>query len=312
MYNDTIKAENKIITNEDLFEIFQLMGETLKKYQKISKVEEQRNAMLDYSYQEYSFKDEGSKMKVIVDFYDNTNITFDNYDNFASIFYSRIEEIKSMSIYYSLYYNVVTPVPNRTRTYYSQSITMYINENKMDIELKLSSEDQKLYEIYELIKNKILNAKEKYDVVIRKKSSITNTVALSSGIIPGLILSVILLFVPSLNTIFFKGFVVFPICSLLVAFVIGTMIASGKLDKYYETIMPEKKYAGYSNGKSVYKDDLEKFLGTSEILIGNKVNNLKNREQIMEEYNSAKNFLPIGLMLLLVASLLVILIGLFI
>ena len=55
MYNDTIKAENKIITNEDLFEIFQLMGETLKKYQKISKVEEQRNAMLDYSYQEYSF-----------------------------------------------------------------------------------------------------------------------------------------------------------------------------------------------------------------------------------------------------------------
>ena len=38
MYNDTIKAENKIITNEDLFEIFQLMGETLKKYQKIAKI----------------------------------------------------------------------------------------------------------------------------------------------------------------------------------------------------------------------------------------------------------------------------------
>lgn len=313
MYNDTIKAENKIITNEDLFEIFQLMGETLKKYLKISKAEEQRNAMVDYSNQEYSFKDEGSKMKVTVDFYDNTNITFDNYDNFASIFYSRVEEIRSMSVYYNLYYNVVTPVPNRTRTHYSQSITMYINDNKMDIELKLSSEDQKLYEIYELIKNKILNAKEKYDVVIRKKSSITNTVALSYGIIPAIIISTILLFIPNLNSIIFNGFIIYPICCLLFSYLIGSVIATTKLGKYYETIMPDKKYMGRnSKGKSVYKDDLEKFLGTSEILIGNKVNNLKYREQIMEEYNRAKNFLPIGLMLILIGSLLTILIGLFI
>ena len=30
MYNDTIKAENKIISSDDLTQIFQLMGETLK------------------------------------------------------------------------------------------------------------------------------------------------------------------------------------------------------------------------------------------------------------------------------------------
>ena len=30
--------------------------------------------MLDYAYQSYTFKDEGSRMKVTVDFYDNTNI----------------------------------------------------------------------------------------------------------------------------------------------------------------------------------------------------------------------------------------------
>lgn len=29
MYNDTIKAENKIISNDDLMQIFQLMGEKL-------------------------------------------------------------------------------------------------------------------------------------------------------------------------------------------------------------------------------------------------------------------------------------------
>ena len=82
MYNDTIKAENKIITSDDLTQIFQLMGETLKKYLRISQQEEMQNKSLDFQHQNYTFKNDASKMKVTVDFYDNTTITFDNYDNF--------------------------------------------------------------------------------------------------------------------------------------------------------------------------------------------------------------------------------------
>ena len=51
MYNDTIKAENKIISNDDLSRIFQCMGEKLKKYQKISENENKTNHMLDYAFQ---------------------------------------------------------------------------------------------------------------------------------------------------------------------------------------------------------------------------------------------------------------------
>ena len=177
MYNDTIKAENKIISSDDLTQIFQLMGETLKKYLKTSQDEEKQNRMLDTPYQNYTFKDEGSRMKVIVDFYDNTNITFDNYDNFMGIFYSRIDEIKTMDIHYTLSYTVITPEPNRSRNSYFQSIQMHINENKIDITLNLKSDDPKLDEVYNLIKNKVLSAPEKYDDVIRRKSKITNTVS---------------------------------------------------------------------------------------------------------------------------------------
>ena len=118
MYNDTIMAENKIITSEDLTQIFQQMGETLKKYLRISQIEEQQNHMYETSYQNYTFKDEGSKIKVTVDFYDNTNIVFDNFDNFMSVFYSRLDEIKSIHLYFSLDYHVVTPLPNKTYKYY--------------------------------------------------------------------------------------------------------------------------------------------------------------------------------------------------
>jgi len=312
MYNETVKEENKIITHDDLTQIFQMMGETLKKYQKISMQEEQMNQNIDYMQKSYSFKDEGSKMKVTVDFYDNTNVTFDNYDNFASIFYSRVDEIKRLDIYFSLSYSIITPAPNRSRNYYSQSIQMHITENKLDIAVKLSSQDHKLDDLYNLIKNKVLNAPEKYDMVIKKKSSITNTVTFAIGLIPALIISTLLLFVPQLNTIFLKGYVVYPICCIILAYLIGSVFASSKLDKYYAPIMPEKKYAGYHDGHATYKDDIDKFVGTSEILIGKKVNNLSHRNQIQQEYNKYKDLIPKELLALIGLSLVVIIIGLFI
>lgn len=314
MYNDTIKAENKIISSDDLTQIFQLMGETLKKYLKVSQLEEMQNRMLDTPYQNYTFKDEGSKMKVIVDFYDNTNITFDNYDNFMGIFYSRIDEIKTMDVYYTLSYTVITPEPNRSRNFYSQSIQMHINENKLDITLNLKSEDPKLDEVYNLIKNKVLSAPEKYDDVIRRKSKITNTVTFGVGLIPGMVIAALLLFVPVVNNIFFKGYVVYPIVAVFIAYMIGSMFSSSKLDKYYNPIMPNKKYAGYdsTNYKSIYKDDIDSFVGTSEILIGKKVNNLENRRMIRTEYEKYKTLIPKELIALLVATVIVIIIGFFI
>lgn len=314
MYNDTIKAENKIISSQDLTEIFQLMGETLKKYLRISQQEEMQNRMLDIAYQNYTFKDEGSKMKVVVDFYDNTNITFDNYDNFMSIFYSRIEEIKSMDVYYKLNYTVITSEPNRSRNFYMQSINMYINENKLDITLNLKSDEPKLAEIYNLIKNKVLNAPEKYDIVIREKNKITNAVIFGAGLIPGMLITILLLFVPIINDVFFKGYVVYPLISIFLAYIIGGVFSSSSLDKYYDTIIPDKKYAGYdtTKHKRIYKDDIDSFISTSEILIGKKVNNLRNREAIMTEYKKYKSRIPIELIALLTITIIVIIIGIII
>ena len=310
MYNNTIKAENKIISYDDLQQIFQLMGETLKKYLKISQQEDQRNHMFELAYQNYTFKDEGSKMKVVVDFYDDTNITFDNYDSFISIFYSRLNEIKTMNVYYTLNYTVITPEPNRSRNYYNQSIQMYISENKLDITLNLNSADPKLNEIYNLIKTKILNAPEKYDEIIRKRNRISDTIAIAIGLIPGMIITILLLFVPFVNTIMFKGIVVYPIVALILAYIIGNIFASSKLDKYYEPIVPNKKYSGHdSDFNAIYKDDIDSFISTSEILIGKKVNNLENRRKIKIEYEKYKSLLPKELIVLLILTLIVIVLG---
>ena len=193
MYNDTIKVANKIITNDDLGEIFAAMQEKLVYYRKISANEEAQNKMLEYSYQRYTFKDSGSALHFTVNFYDDTSIKFDNYENFMSIFNTRLEEIKDIYVRFSISYGVKNEYQN---DYFHQYISMWIYENKMNIEISLKSDDKKIDDVYELIKNKILSAPPKYDDVIKKKRTFNFKVGFALGMIPGLILSTLLLLIP--------------------------------------------------------------------------------------------------------------------
>lgn len=309
MYNDKIKVANKIISYDALFEIFSKMQEKLVYYQKIYYNEEIQNRVLSYSYQKWSFKDSGSHLKFDVDFYDDTSITFDNYNNFIGIFNSRLEDIKRIYVRFNLSYTIKDETHNNE--WYTQHINMWIQEEKMDIEISLNSSDNKIDDIYELIKNKVLSAPEKYDMVIKKKTAISNIVGLSIGLIPGLIISTLLIFIPNIRHIFAQSYVLYPICVLFLSFIIGGTISSSKLDSLYKNIVPEKKYAGYDSnkGSSIYKDDIDKYVETSEILIGKNSNNLKCRNEIMEYYEKYKKNIPSELAILALLSLIVIFLG---
>lgn len=167
MYNDTIKVANKIISYEDLFEIFSKMQEKLLHYQKINDIEEKKNKMLEYNYQNWTFKDNGSRLTFDVNFTDDTSVSFDNYNNFISIFNNRLNEIKYIYVHYAINYTV--DLEGQKSEWYNQHINMTIYEDRMDIDVSLSSKDDKINDIYELIKSKILNAPPKYDKVIQKK-----------------------------------------------------------------------------------------------------------------------------------------------
>lgn len=312
MYYDTIKCENKIITSEALMEIIQTMNETLKRYERIGDQEKLQNQMLDTKYQEYTYEYSTSKLTFDVNFNDNTDIHIDRYEAFSGIYYSRLTEIKSINIYMYSYYD--TKKEGEQSVSYSQSITMYVTNKKMDISLNLKSDDPKFDNVYNKIKEKILTAPEKYDDVMRNKSKIVNAVTVATGTIPAIIITSIFLFVPTLNKIFLKGIVVYPLVVVFLMYMIGSIIANSKLDKYYDTISPDKKYAGYdtTNNRSIYKDDIDSYINTSDILIGDKVNNLVYREKIREIYNKYKNSVMPMILILAGISVVVAVVGLLI
>lgn len=305
MYNDSLKVANKIITYDDLIEIFSKMQEKIGNYQKINKIEEMKNSALDYRYQTWTFKDSGSRLYFSIEFQDYNRIEFDNYNNFITVFNNRLDEIKSVSANLSLCYNIQEE--GRSSDYYFQSIGMWIYEDRMEISTSLSSADDKLTDIYELIKNKIYNAPPKYDEVIKKKGLITTIVTLGIGFIPALMISTLLIFVPTIRNIYSSSYILYPIASVFLAFVIGGTAGNSKLDKCYKCISPEKKYAGFdaSSGKSYYKDDVDQYITTSEILIGKNINNLECRKEIRALKDKYKKWIPYELGVMVLISIIV-------
>lgn len=312
MYYDTIKCENKIISSEALMEIFQTMNDTLKKYERIAEQEKIQNQMLEMKYQKYIYDYTISKLSFQINFTDNTDISIDKFETFTGIFYNRIREIKNIYVRMSSLYD--TKEEGQQSISYRQYITLDISDKKMDISVELDSDDPKFDNVYNKIKEKILTAPEKYDDVMRNKSKIVNAVTVATGMIPAIIITSLFLFVPTLNKILLKGIVVYPLVVVFLMYMIGSIIANSKLDKYYDTISPDKKYAGYdtTNHRSIYKDDMDSYINTSDILIGDKVNNLVYREKIREIYNKYKNSVMPMILILAGISVVVAVVGLLI
>ncbi len=308
MYNETIDTNNKIITADDLLEIFSMMNEKLQYYKNIYKKEAMENEKLEYAYQRWTFKDSDSSIKFRVSFYDNTDVSFDNYSSFLVAFNSRLRDIKY--IYCSFYLRYGRTGDDGKVDYCSQHIVLDISEKKINADFSFISNDNKINDVYEFIKNKINSAPIRYDNIVKKRSSIEFTVGFAISFIISFVLVTLSLLVPAIRDVFFQSYVLYPISCLLLSILFSGVISSTIFSKYYQNIVPEKKYAGYDKqaNRSIYKDDIEKYTGNAEILIGRNYDNLNCRKMIEEMYNKYKKFIPIELIVLAVCSFIVFLI----
>lgn len=308
MYNDTIKVANRIISDDDLRCIFQKMDDELRKNTQLANQEVQRNQGVESFNQNWTMKNFSGSIKCTFNFYDDTNITVDNYNTFITIFNSRIHEIKDMWV--RNHYNYWIKNGSEMKSV-SHSIMMNIYEHKMSIDVNLCSEDNKMQEIYELIKSKILAAPEKYDRLIKKKSLITNKIIFGLGLIPSLIVCTTLAFIPVIGNAYSVTYILYPFIVLILGFLIGNFVVGGKVTRLYIPLSPKQKYAGYdvNKGTSVYKDDIDDYVNKSEIIIGKNVDNISNRNKIKDLEEKYGKFLPKELLALLILSIIVVIIG---
>lgn len=307
MYNDTIKVANKIISDSDLLDIFQKMNDCILENTRICREETYQNEKYEREYQHWTVKDFEGKITCTFDFYDDTNITVDNYNNFITLFNNRISEIKDMWIRYSYHYWIQD---GKKQDYVTKHINIYVYEHKMNIDVNLGSEDNKMRDVYELIKEKILASPERYDDVVKNKNSITNKICFAQGVIPSIIICTLLFFVPAIKQLYGMIFLVYPIAVLMLGFVLGNLIFGGKIDSLYSSIEPDKKYAGYDSSKRqrIYKDDIDSYIEKSEIIIGKNINNIRNRKEIVELKNKYSKYIPKELLVIIILTIIMMII----
>ena len=155
-----------------------------------------------------------------------------------------------------------------------------------------------------MIKQKILNAPVRYDKLIKNKTSIKTIYGLSIGFIPAIIISILLVFLDTSQETFISNPVLFPICSVLLAFLIGITVTSRFMNNLYKSITPEKKFIGYTD-KAIYKDDVDRYIELSEVLIGKNYNNMYYRNKILNNYKKSKTYILYEMIIVVFITILV-------
>lgn len=301
MYNEAIKTTNKIISDKVLIEIFEKINEEKIRCEKKYQMEKNFNDKVDFLNQKWTMNYLQVSFRFIVDFYDNSNITFDNYLSFLSTFNNRSYEIKSILCYYDLNYF------DKDNKNHNNKIYFQIYEDSMNIEVEIDSNDEFANDIFTFIKQKINEAPVKYDYVMKNKSKIINKVAFAQGNILGIIISLLLLFIPAIRMLLIEYFWLYPLIVGGIAYFTGFLIFTSKLNELYKPIDMEKIYDGYDfeNNKNIYKNDKTKYLNTCEVIIGKNINNLENRHEIKKIEEKFKKFIPYELAIIALLTLII-------
>ncbi len=281
-YETTIQTANKIISNENLKLIFEELNKTAIKLRKISEAETKRNMKYDSNDEEASFDRGEVTYTFTVDFTDSTESKLDNYDEFMNIFETRLKEIKSIDVYYYISYDIRRPkTPTKPRFYdcTSQRISLNIKQDKFEITTSMKSDDRKLDKVYQIIKKIVNEAPVKYDNIVKKRGTLQMFIGFSLCLLPATLISLLLLINDSFRETIFNYAYIFPVICFGLSFALSSLVFM-RLSSMYKSIIPEQKYAGYKDHKSVYVDDVEDFTKKSEVIIGKNYRNLEIRETI--------------------------------
>lgn len=290
----SIQSRNKIISKDLLLEIFDAMHDEYEKCKQIAAEEKAKNEPFQLQYQKWTLHYFSGDLKFTVYYLDDHSVMYDNYQTFTSIFKNQIHSIKRIYVDYTMSYNKPGP-NNEFGDHMYNSLHLTIDTDKVEVSANLASGDHYMEEVYNLITQKIANAPEKYDRLIRGKEFINFKIGLPLGLIMGMVLVSATVFIPQLREFYQKYFFMFPALILLLGLVLSVFVGNMRTAANYAKLIP-KKYGGYdvNTNSSYYNDDIQKLTETSEVLIGEKANNQRERDHIAACERQSMKFLPIA------------------
>ncbi|MCQ2568757.1 MAG: hypothetical protein MJ155_00500 [Candidatus Saccharibacteria bacterium] len=293
MYGVPIHSENKIITKDDLIEIFNKINEKVQECRKFYATEKEQNEKLNYSYQNWTMWNYSDHVRWMVDYYDNRQVTYDDFQSFLAVFKNQAYAIKWIHAYCSVSYGIKSEGSSEVE-HVNNNITINIREDKFEVESSVSSKDPRMTEVYDFISQKINSAPPKMDRIVKQKELIIMKIGFALGLLPAIIVVFASIFIPQLHGFYNQHFYFFPLLILFLGFIFAIFLGGARTSKSYNKIIP-KKYDRYdvNSGKSIYNDDLQTLSSTCDVLIGHKSDIGTERRRIAEDEKRLTKIIPI-------------------
>lgn len=292
------KIVNKILTKDDIIEIANIfIKERDKKAQEHlqreeeKKIAKEKGGSIDFSY--YS-----CKFRVSITFRNNQTLSRDDeYEWFFESLEENIDKVKQLEMSWYL-----------TEKDIKEYISLSLNER--NIYYNTETHDKYNSKLANTIRDKLNSLPPKLDKIIKKKSTYQTIPALAISIPIAVILAVglfILFKFKVLNPLFENniGNILIYIAIEIVASLIGMFTLPTGNNALYRKIKLEKKYVGMtSDFKSVYDDDLDDFSSSCEVQIGELAQLFDVRSKIQNNFNRAKKFLWVDVVLVIASIIL--------
>lgn len=287
---DKFVIENKIITLKKLNDIFNTLNEKYSYYMNIYNLEKDKNKSLNDKDKTWTYKDDGSYLKfnIVVD---GKEYSFIKFDEFIKYFNDNTKLISVINCELYLSYNYGnTEYP---KNYHCQNINININEEEFIMNYEITTDDDKINDTIEFIKNILINSKDKIDKAITKRTYYTIKIGLVIGYVPAMIITLLLAISSDMRMFYKNSYIGYPIITTLVSIAIGAIITTNEIEKFYKNIGPSL-------------EDKENYLRKNEILIGKNINNVNKRKSIFKIYRKYQKFIPFELIMLFGLSITVI------
>ena len=295
------KIVNKIIPIQTIIDVANYFEDKKDEYKSLFEKDRQKNENLKYSEQVYEYKGTDCKVQYTVKFKDGKELTEANYNWFIGMI-DKIVFIQKISIYYSISY-FSNYKNNQNYEYMNLYTFVNFGEDSVSISVNGKNLEEEVYKVHSYLRGLIENNDYRYNKTVKHRNFRIQSFCLTIGFVLSYILYLIMLvnkkkLTGELEVLINNKFVLI-IGQWFVAFLIGNILGFPIMKTLYKTIVPKTKYSHYnrSSSKSVYVDDIEKFISSDEVQIGINAYNGKKRLIIERIYKITSKIVLLQLIL---------------
>lgn len=215
---------------------------------------------------------------------------------------NKIVFIQKISIYYSISY-FSNYKNNQNYEYMNLYTFVSFGEDSVSISVNGKNLEEEVYKVHSHLRGLIENNDYRYNKTVKHRNFRIQSFCLTLGFVLSYILYLIMLVNKEKLTgeleVLINNKYVLIIGQWFVAFLLGNILGFPIMKTLYKTIVQKTKYSHYnrSSSKSVYVDDIEKFISSDEVQIGINAYNGKKRLIIERIYKITSKIVLLQLIL---------------